>query len=92
MAEAEIKGFDYRSIISDPKTGKITKQQHYKMHIVQGLGTFLERDGKFYHPGSNTEEIRDPRLPPIETVLSVDSTSKPEAKAEKKSEVLIKKV
>jgi hypothetical protein len=91
MSEVQPKGFDYRSIIADPKTGKVIRQQHYIFHIQEGLGQFLERDGKFYHPGSNTEEIRDPRLPPIETVLAVDSSSKPEVKPEKKTSVIVSK-
>ena len=85
LAEQDLKkGFDYRATINDPKTGKIVKVQNYTRHVTQAYGEFIERDGKFYHPGSNTQEIRDPRLPPTELVL--------ESKVEKKPEVSVKRV
>lgn len=82
-----IKGFDYRSTIRDPKTGKVIKEQHYIRHVHQSLGEFLERDGVFY--ATDGSEISDPRKekPQIQTL----ARGEPEAKVEKKPEISFSK-
>jgi len=76
-----IQGFDYRATICDPKTGKVIKEQHYKRHVHQSAGEFLERDGKFFAP--NGQEIEDPRKPKE----TVQAQAIVEPKAEKKAEI-----
>ncbi len=41
-------GFDLRVHIRDLKTGKMIKEQPYKLHVDKERGKAFERDGKFY--------------------------------------------
>lgn len=68
--EEGIKGFDYRSTIRDPKTGKLIKEQHYKIH-ESDKGHFLERDGKFYF--ADGSETTDPRIAKKESTIIVEN-------------------
>lgn len=88
LEKPTIQGFDYRTVIRDPRTGKLIREQHYKRHVSAQHGEFLERDGKFYHPGSNTETIPDPRIrkeEPVQTVVEAKLEKKPEVSFTKKA-------
>jgi hypothetical protein len=76
VEQGKIEGFDLRSVIRDPRTGKVIKEQHYTTHISEAYGTVMVRDGKFFAP--NGQEIPDPKAVKVEQV---------EVKAEKKAEV-----
>lgn len=52
------EGFDLRSRIVDPKTGKIIRHQPYRMVISQDGGDYFIRDAKRY--SLSGVEIADP--------------------------------
>jgi len=68
--EETVQGFDYRTVIRDPRTGKTIREQHYKRYVSMKYGEFLERDGKFFYP--NGSEITDPRKEQTQADITVE--------------------
>jgi hypothetical protein len=63
-AKEEIKGFDFRTHIVDPATGKLLKHQPYRMTVDREKGTRLYRDGKcFFEDGTPDPAYLAPKPP-----------------------------
>lgn len=84
--EGKIEGFDRRATISDPRTGKTVKEQHYTSRVSQDGQEVLTRNGKKYWPNGN--EIVEPKAvdPVIEPVKEIEAAApkKPEVSFSKK--------
>lgn len=81
--EETVQGFDLRTVIRDPRTGKTIKEQHYKRYCSDRFGEFYERDGKFFAP--NGAIITDPRIQKTETQAAPTVETKLEASTSKKA-------
>lgn len=74
--------FDYRSSIVDPKTGKVVKDQPFKMYVSREHGEIMERpEGQFWYP--NGTPAFDPR-PKRHEEKKLDQEKKSDAAVSKK--------
>lgn len=53
------EGFDTRVHLIDPKSGRLVREQHYALHIVNGRQVF-ERSGEYFWP--NGERVSKEEL------------------------------
>lgn len=53
------EGFDLRTTIRDPKSGKTVKEQYWTGHFNKSGEHVFERDGKFYY--ENGQEAPNPK-------------------------------
>lgn len=76
------EGFDLRTHITDPATGKVIKYQPYRLVVSREEGTYYVRDGKRYSAQGHVIDAPQ-SAEVVDTMQPKKLESKPEPKAEK---------